>query len=82
MVPNECRAGRVDQRRAIQVELAADVRTGQPHRAALVVSGGGEPFGEHQSACHVQPVGDQGGSGLVGQLGTVEIELTSDARAR
>src|SRR5579884_3161829 len=82
VISDQCWTCRVDQCCAVQVELAADVGTGQPHRAALVMPSRSEPFGKHQAARHVQPISDKCGSSLVSQFGPIEIKLARNACAR
>jgi hypothetical protein len=81
VVTDEGRPARVDQRRASQVELAADVGVGEPYGAVGAVSGGGESLGEHV-AVHPEVVADESGPGRVGQLRAVEVELAGDLGVR
>ena len=70
----------VGQLGAVEVELTDDVRSGQPDRAELPVTGGHETPTE-QVAIDMDPIGDEGGPGLIGQPRTVDVELACDVHA-
>ena len=71
----------IDQRCTVQVELATDVASRQAHRTALAVPGGREALREYHPPAGMQAIADQRGTRLVGQLGTVEVELADDVRS-
>src|SRR3977135_843055 len=79
-VADERRPRLVCQLGAIEIQLSDDVGARQPDRAELAVSGGDEAPAE-DVAIDVQPITDEGRTGLVGQARTVEVELAFDVRA-
>src|SRR5207247_4056166 len=71
----------VAQGRSGAVELAADPGTGQAHRAGGAKPGGGEPACEVNAPANLQAIGDQGGTGVVGQLRPCAVEVAAGVGA-
>ncbi len=70
----------IAERGAAGDQLAADPRPGKADRPGLAGAGGGEAVAEEDALADLQPVGDQGGPGVVAEFGPAGGQQAADPR--
>src|SRR5262249_53951317 len=66
---------------SVAVKVGADVHAEQPDNSAVAGTGSAEPTAQKHATSDLQPVSVQGGPVGAGQLGSLEVQGTADARA-